>query len=272
MKNAAFFICLLYCLSGCAGTNIESLKKSIENEGMALYRSEMASWVGTDLMMKKYPDNSRIGGYISYTEGETSKCVFYSKDERPKAIATFTFDSSYSPTTAIIELTDRDLTSLESQYAVLRDKTQELIMKDSLFKVYENTSLNIVPLISGNEKRSYVITGSSSMDYVMFGNDYVITFDKDNSVTGRKKLHNGLIPVKVEKDTGDRHFEGPMHTHLPEYSDLMTPTDICTTMLYGRFVGWSKGIVTSMKYISIWDCDTKTLKVTPMDKKEKDDQ
>ncbi|MDP1817975.1 MAG: hypothetical protein Q8K92_26215, partial [Leadbetterella sp.] len=52
--------------------------KPIVEEGKRLYRSEMASWYGTDLFLEKHKDQSSIGGYFSYTDNDISKCVFYS--------------------------------------------------------------------------------------------------------------------------------------------------------------------------------------------------
>jgi len=38
--------------------------KPIVDEGKRLYRSEMASWYGTDLFLERYKDRANIGGYF----------------------------------------------------------------------------------------------------------------------------------------------------------------------------------------------------------------
>jgi hypothetical protein len=52
-----------------------------------------------------------------------------------------------------------------------------------------------------------------------------------------------------------------MHSHLPETGDIMTATDICTTMLYEKFAEWETNYVISKKYVSIWDCKSDELVV-----------
>ena len=48
----------------------------IVREGKELYRSEMASWYGTDIFLEKYKDKANIGGYFSYSENNKSKFLF----------------------------------------------------------------------------------------------------------------------------------------------------------------------------------------------------
>lgn len=49
----------------------------VVTEGKLLYKSEMASWYGTDLFLEAYKQRENIGGYFSYTENEIAKCVFF---------------------------------------------------------------------------------------------------------------------------------------------------------------------------------------------------
>ena len=50
-----------------------------------------------------------------------------------------------------------------------------------------------------------------------------------------------------------------MHSHLPEYNEIITPTDICTTMLYQDYTKWENHTVLSKEYVSIWDCEKNEL-------------
>ena len=91
----------------------------IVDEGKRLYKSEMASWNGTDLFLENYKDRANIGGYFSYTIDEISKCVFFSKVDRPKVIGTISFDSSFSTKSSKIDLTERDFSNYENDlYAI----------------------------------------------------------------------------------------------------------------------------------------------------------
>jgi hypothetical protein len=60
-----------------------------------------------------------------------------------------------------------------------------------------------------------------------------------------------------------------MHNHLPETGEYITATDICTLMLYSKFAKWKTHNVVSKKYLNMWNCETNTLTVIPMDTVEK---
>lgn len=235
-------------------------------EGKLLYRSEMASWYGTDLFLENYKDRGNIGGYFSYTDKEASKCIFFSKADIPKIIGTISFDSTYNIKSAKIELTEREFSTDENDLYIIRKITLAEINSDTLFKTYKNTNLNIIPLINENEKKVYVLTGPQQNGVVIIGNDYLLTFDKDNKLTLKKQLHKNLIPIYYGgKEEEGKQIEGAMHTHLPETGDFITATDICTLMLYAKFAKWKTHNVVSKKYLNIWNCQTDQLTVISME-------
>ncbi|MEQ1798062.1 MAG: hypothetical protein ABL872_08925, partial [Lacibacter sp.] len=127
--------------------SIEKLTDPIVAEGKQLYKSEMASWYGTDIFVETYKDKEKAGGYFSYSENNVAKCIFFSKGENPKVIVTISFDSSYSTKTAKPDLTEREFTQSEYDLFIIRSKALKIINSDTLFKSYKNTSLNLIPLI-----------------------------------------------------------------------------------------------------------------------------
>ena len=92
--------------------------KPIVDEGKRLYKSEMASWYGTDLFLENYKDRANIGGYFSYSDNGVSKCIFFSKADKPKVIGTISFDSTYNTKTAQTDLIERDFTANEDDILV----------------------------------------------------------------------------------------------------------------------------------------------------------
>lgn len=109
------------------------------------------------------------------------KCIFYSKSENPKVIGTITFDSTYDVNTANTDLTERDFTSNENDLYIIRKIAFDEIYTDTLFKKYSNTNLNLIPLIKGNEKKVYVLTGPEQNGVVIIGNDHLLTFNKSTN-------------------------------------------------------------------------------------------
>jgi hypothetical protein len=265
MKKIIFIFLTVLNISVFAQENPTEQAKPIVAEGKRLYKSEIASWYGTDIFLERYTDKTNIGGYFSYTENDTSKCIFFSKADKPKVIGTIYFDTTYNTKTAIADLTERDFTLFENDLYSIRKTALVSINSDTLFKTYKNTNLNLIPLINGNEKKVYILTGPELNGVVIFGNDYLLTFDKDNNLTSKRKLHNNIIPINYGgKETEGKEIEGTIHVHLPETGDFITATDICTLMLYEKFTKWKQHNVVSKNYLSIWNCLTDQLLVVPL--------
>ncbi|MCB9202345.1 MAG: hypothetical protein H6604_04760 [Flavobacteriales bacterium] len=246
-------------------------------EGKLLYKSEIASWYGTDLFLENYKNRENIGGYFSYTDNDATKCIFFSKAENPKVIGTISFDSTYNVKTANIDLTERDFTQSEKDLFQIRTIALEELNtnSDGLFKFYQYTNPNIIPLINGQEKKVYILTGPQQSGVVIFGNDYLLTFDKNNKILTKKQLHKNIIPIEYGNTENEKEVVGAMHSHLPETGDFITATDICTLMLYEKFAKWKTYNVVSEKYLNTWNCETDELTVIPMktiDKINKDQE
>ena len=270
MNKALIIILTFLSLSVLGQYNPTEQAQPIVAEGKLLYKSEMASWYGTDLFLEIYKDRENIGGYFSYTDDEVSKCIFFSKADQPKVIGTIFFDNTFEIKSAKTDLTERDFTTNENDLYTIREIALSEIKSDTLFKTYKNTNLNLIPLINGNERKVYVLTGPQQSGVVIIGNDYLLTFDKDNKLTLKKQLHKNIIPIYYGgKEEEGKQIEGAMHTHLPETGDFITATDICTLMLYGKFAKWKTHNVISKKYLNIWNCQTDQLTVISMDAVEK---
>ncbi|WP_207435698.1 hypothetical protein [Sabulibacter ruber] len=264
MKHLFPFIALLLLGHTLFGQSKAIGKKDDEvlQEGLRLYRSELTSWYGTDLFMERLQDKAPLlGGYLSYQEGNQMKCVFFTKDQKPSALVVITFDSTFNLQKVQIEDQQRPLTSLEEDLITIRQTALARINADTLFRNYNNASLNLVPLIDKSSKKVYVLTGPKIHGVVLFGNDYLLTFDKDNKIRSVKKLHQNLIPVQSAADSKElgKQIVTTMHSHLPESGDHITATDICTLLLYQKFTTWKQHLVLTPNNVSIWDCSASKL-------------
>jgi hypothetical protein len=259
MKNYLFLLILLASLPTFAQKKEQIETDKRVAEGFRIYRSEMASWYGSDLFVAKYPEPEASGGYVSYEDtlaGETvAKCVFISKEVAPVAIATFTFDSSYNSEMATIEFKARPLTLLEGDLMAMRASAKELIAKDPLFQSYKGTTFNLVPVIYKGIRKVYVLTGTSRNGVVIMGNDYEIDFDSKGFIADKRKVHKSLLelPGQPEGTTAT-----VMHNHLPETGDLITPTEVCTLLLYGPFTNWETHMIYGRKFTTFWSMKQKT--------------
>jgi hypothetical protein len=236
-------------------------EKEIIEEGIKLYKTDMACWFGTDLFLAKFSERRQnIGGYFSYHENTQAICVFFSRDEKPRIIGTFKFDSTYNTNTAIVDVQERELTEGEFELLTIRQAALTEFKSDTLFKTYKDMNPNFIPLNDKNGKRVYILTGPQKQGVVVFGNDYLLTFDKKNKLKDKKRLHKNIIPIEY-REQADKTVLATMHSHLPETGDLITATDICTLMLYEKYAKWGQHIVMSNKSVSIWDCKKDQLTV-----------
>lgn len=243
--------------------NLEKKAQEITEEGKYLYRLELAAWYGSDIFMESYKGEERVGGYFSYIDNNTPKCLFFSKGDNPKVLGVVSFGDIKVVETATIDFKQRDFKENEKHlYAIRRRALTEVQQDTVLFKTYTNTSLNLIPVIRNGEKKVYVLTGPKVTGIVLFGNDYLMTFDQQDNLKDKVEIHRNLIPIEFEKG---QNAVGAMHSHLSETGDFITPTDICTLMLYAKFAEWKLHIVMSQRYVSIWNCDTETLTLMTKD-------
>lgn len=257
-RHLLFLLFIISNLQSSGQDDVSAITDSITAEGKRLYQSEMASWYGTDIFVEGYKGQGKQGGYLSYMDKDTARCIFFSKPgaDLPVVIGTISFDQTYSIATAVVNYSERPFTETEKELYIIRKKTLDIINgNDTLFKMYENTSLNLVPLISNGQKKVYVLTGPKNNGVVIFGNDYLLTFDDQNALVSKKQLHKNILFLNY----GDKMKEGEKvvaaaHTHLPETGEFMTATDICTLMLYSKFANWEQHIVVSAHYMNFWDC------------------
>ena len=266
MQKTLFLILFaLLSLSIFSQKSVDQQIESIKKEGVKLYKSEMASWYGTDIFIEQYQNKENIGGYLSYSEKDKNICIFYSNSNTQKVILSISFDESFDIKKVNIDLTERAFNSTENQLYILRKKAQDIIYNDetSFFQHYENTKFNLIPLIEKEVSKVYLLTGPSISNVVVFGNDYLLTFNKQNELIDKKALHKNIITIEFGEE--GENIESTMHSHLPETGDLMTATDICTLMLYGKFTSWKKHLVVSENYLNIWNMADDSYHIMTMD-------
>jgi len=248
---------------------IDLEKKAVEimEEGKLLYQLEMAAWYGNDIFKENFQENDRIGGYFSYMDNNKPKCLFFSKGDKPKVLGSVSFGDISIVETANIDFKEKDFSGYEKDLYAIRSIALMEIQQDTLFKTYSNSNLNLIPVFDKNGGQVYVLTGPKSEGVILFGNDYLLTFDKNDNLIGKKEIHRNLIPIHFDDN---KEVLASMHSHAHETGDFITPTDICTLMLYAKFAKWKTHYVVSENYVSIWDCEKNRLKIMTREDFEKE--
>lgn len=258
-QTTLFYLFALLCLNVNAQEtpDLGYIADSITADAKILYRSEMASWYGTDIFMERSKDKSKAKGYFSYLTPQASRCVFFTGDEVPKVIGSIDFDSTYNVNTAVADFAERDFSEAEKEIYSLRAKALNIFNTDTFFKHYNNTNLNIIPIIINGEKRVYALTGTGQKGVIIFGNDYLLQFDNNNELSQKRRLHNSLISSNYGKQEDGNQIVGGMHSHIID--DFVTATDLCTLMLYAPLTQWQQYTVVSKDFLSIWNSQSNQL-------------
>ncbi len=70
-------------------------------------------------------------------------------------IGTIRFDKEFKLENAIVDLKERKhRNAIEKIYVDLNNKARARIMNDTIFKMYQNTNYNLVPIVNGKERKS----------------------------------------------------------------------------------------------------------------------
>lgn len=264
MKILIFLFFTLISVNVFSQIDLEKTARDIEAQGKELYKLETAAWHGTDIFTENYNGRETIGGYFSYIEKGTPKCLFFSNTVKPRVIGVISFGDIKVVETATIDFKERDFKPFENDLYEIRTRAIAQINQDSLYKMYNNTSLNVIPTVENGVKKVYILTAPKVTGSVLFGNDYLITFDNQYNIISQKALHSTLIPVSYE-NTEEKVAVASVHSHASHTDAFITPTDICTLMLYCPYTTWKQHIVVSKDFASVWDCNTETLKIYTKD-------
>lgn len=259
-----FFILVffVFAASGVFGQNHVDLSKvalEIEREGKELFLLEKTAWLGSDILREVHKTPEKVGGYFSYLKEEGSVCVFFSRDKNPNVIVSVSFDSDFTESKTVVNLTERSFYREEKELYQIRKKALEMVNTDSLFKTYSNSNLNIIPIVYKEIPKVYVLTSPEKAGVMLFGNDYEIVFNKSAEVVSKRALHNSLIPIFYEGRDG--LAKASVHSHVSGKDEFITPTDICSLMLYQDFIPWERHYVMSPKFVSVWNCKLNKLNI-----------
>lgn len=262
MKRLIAIFIFLSCstLPLLAQPNLVKVTDSLLAEGTRLFRAEMSSWYATDYFLGIYTGSREdIGGYFSYpSKNNHYTCVFFSKGANGHVLGTTVFDSLLNNKKA--EAKTRPFTTEEKELYTLWIATNAMLAKDTFFKKYKNTQFTIVPVKYNGIKKSYVFTSTDLAGIVIFGNDYELTFAKDNRLLSKKKIHNNLWTQYYAKDEDKKTFHTE-HKHSRTDGAFISPTDIATLMLNREYSRWSTHTVISDDYVCLWECNRNRLSI-----------
>ena len=233
----------------------------ILEEGKLLFRLEKGSWHGTDDMLSRFKaKKDSIGGYLSYqTESNLINTIFFSKFDSEKILVRYTFDSLPKVKPIKIDTINNVASELEKSLILIRQdaRSRTISNKDGFFTFYENTALNFIPVINGRGRNVFILTGPQVGGVVLIGNDYKLSYDKNNRFDEKMKIHNTILQFQYNSGNKENPTVETIHSHV--VTEYISSTDICTLLLYKDYVEWNQHIVISKKKVSIFNLEKESL-------------
>lgn len=238
-------------------------KAEIIEEGYLMFRLELASWQSTDRLRDylRGPQVRALAGYLSYSDEDSLRSIYYTAGDAPQILATVSFDRDGSPGSLVVDSTARQATQTELLYIQLREAALRNAQNDQtdFYVMYENTGINLVVLPGEKRHKVYFMTAPQVEGVVLMGNDYLLEFDENIQLISRKKLHAGLIEMKLGTESGAKGELITAHEHQKGESDYITSTDLCTLLLYSQLTDWVAHHVLSPKFVSVWDIESEQM-------------
>ena len=265
MKYFLFIIAICVQISA---QNLFDSSKAILDAGKQLYRLEKASWNATDFLRDNFPEKkTAVGGYVSYELNDEMVTVFFNKRDPSQIVARFAFDYIPGPKPKVIDILDTKPTSKETELFALREDARHRVESNTehYFKYYDSCSFNFIPIITPASRLVYILTAPNGCKDVIIGNDYLLTYDKSNELVKKEKFHNTMLkfPYGNPADSAGVSY----HSHI--LSNFITPTDVCTLLLYKDYLHAKTHFVMGENYVSIFDVQKEILMIVRRDSFEK---
>ncbi|UYZ59924.1 hypothetical protein [Hymenobacter latericus] len=260
MKHTLLHGCLLTVLaqfSAEAQSRFAKQEEAVLKEGLALYQSERASWVATDLLVARQTDMSTLGGYITYADGDSVRTVFVARGAAAEPLAVshaFSFPRNFEITPSSGRIcAARPTSERERRLFAIRKQVFEELVQPTKSKAYtfpDRTRPNVILLDDGPKPRAYVLVGPQEEGVLPIGNDLLMTFSAKGQLETVERLHNTYIAMRMPEKA--KTVEAAMHSHLPAHP-YITPTDICSLLLYRNTLPVDTHLVIGQKYVSIFN-------------------
>lgn len=226
---------------------MNKINDSICQEARMLYRYELAGWNSSDLFFDNCRNQNRASGSITLLDGDTLRVVYFDKNAMEVLYDYRISITSGEATTkdSVRPMDDKETSHLQ-RIMVLMDKIMtEDIKIANVPKDVASFNHDIIR-INDSITRVYFIMGALQPRMIPFGNDFSVDFNNANEVVAKRSYHHSFCPVTWEEGNPPVSITHS-HTHDNPY---MSPTDVCTFLLYGV----PYGLKSFMVYSTAFQC------------------
>ncbi|NOS92099.1 MAG: hypothetical protein HOP30_09270 [Cyclobacteriaceae bacterium] len=191
---------------------------------------------------------------FSYKENEELISIVFAADKSDKVLRTIKFDWT-------------SLNILSDNKELRTETKAEGLFKKMVLNMYASTKYFPLPkefwaIIENQDGgfSAYLLPRQESSSELILGNDFIFKYKLTGEFKDVKYLHNNAIPILTKFQNKDE-LEGTLHIHANRNDDFITALDIATILSYKEKVDWTKHLVASNKYVSIFNIDKMTLEI-----------
>lgn len=253
-------LAILLTTQGLLGqVDLKKVAREILDESFFLYRHERASWLSTDLLTDSQKQLS--SGYFTYEKSDTIKSVYFDKETK-SAIVKYNFRIVDSLNIELINFEEnKKLSDYELMLLTIRNHAHAISsVFYSEFGIPQGINPNLIIKERPADFYVYSIPGTYIENLIPIGGDYWFTYTKLGKSLKFDFIHRNLIPFEGK---GEEKIHGTGHEHRKRANKYITPTDICTLLLYKNSIEWDTHEVISKGFISTFNLRTISLTIEP---------
>lgn len=226
---------------------MNKINDSIYQEALILYRYEQAGWVSSDLFFENCKNKNRASGSITLLDGDTLRVVYFDQNAME---ALYDYRVSITSGQVTIKDTVRPMDDKEVNHLqralILMGKIMEEDIKIARVSSDVATFNHDIIRINDSITRVYFIMGALQPRMIPFGNDFSVDFNNANEVVAKRSYHHSFCPITWDEDKPPVSI---VHSHTQD-NPYMSPTDVCTFLLYGV----PNGLKSFMVYSTAYQC------------------
>lgn len=207
--------------------------------GTELYQIEVAARNAIQIL-GTYHQDIKIHDYVSYMKNDTVNVVFWKEDaDWYLVVAVISFPKPVSIDNYEVKTKSRLPEKDELTHIRIKEDVQKSINLP-FFKRYQNSFLQPIIFSTDTTYEVHLINVPNLSTSILFGNDYLITYDKTGKQIEKRALDPNLVAVPSVIELKKKGENYTSHKHTKNATSEVTPTDICILLLYEPYVNWEE--------------------------------
>ncbi|UYZ59921.1 hypothetical protein [Hymenobacter latericus] len=243
----------------------EAARQQALRDGLALYEVERASWVSDDVLRAQPSLPLQPVTFLSYATPDSVRTVFIGVvANQPTVVLQVSYGKGQlQPSQARVQPTGRPLADNEEKLFLIQQDVLKRQRKLTGGQSPAGTTYNVSVIEQGTTYKAYLLLGATTAGVVPLGADWCLTYGPDGKLQRTQRLHQSYVPITPPP--AGTTVQASVHTHLPGYPALITPTDICTLLLYREALppSHSRHVVLGAELASVFELNTQELRVLP---------